>query len=142
MTESDVQFYAGNLVMALEHLHTRGIAYRSVRLPPPHCLRRPRLRPPLSASPSGAARCELKLPTTWMPSRPPRPLCVCVRSDLKSENVLLSGGFTHAAAGWPVLVMTASSPTSPRSIMALTLHTEIRLDTSDPMSVSMISLTG
>jgi serine/threonine protein kinase len=24
-------------------------------------------------------------------------------SDLKSENVLLSGGFTHAAAGWPVL---------------------------------------
>ena len=24
-------------------------------------------------------------------------------SDLKTENVLLSGGFTHAAAGWPVL---------------------------------------
>ena len=27
-----------------------------------------------------------------------------VYRDLKAENVLLSGGFTHSSAGWPVLV--------------------------------------
>ena len=39
MNELEVQFYAGNLVMALQHLHSRGIAYRCVR-PMRECPRR------------------------------------------------------------------------------------------------------
>jgi len=52
MEEPAVVFYTACLTLALEHLHSHGIAYR----------------------------------------------------DLKSENVLLTGGFSSPAAGWPVLI--------------------------------------
>lgn len=98
MAEKEVQFYAGNLVMALEHIHSRGIAYRCAT--PPRAAPLPGLTRETSPHTLRGLRAHCgPRPARQRYALPP-PLS---RSDLKSENVLLSGGFTHAAAGWPVL---------------------------------------
>ena len=83
MKESEVQFYAANVVQALEHLHSRGIAYRydaaHCRFTSPHC-------PCAHTLPTQQAAC-------WCVS-------VCVRSPFSHDGEQRPQERERAALRW------------------------------------------